>query len=865
MEVVKLKVMRGPNCWSSVHHQLIVLKIRHDSEAAYSYEIRDDVIKSLAALQIPSQFLHIGQKMVDLPGLVAVALQRLCGADCPYLPKQHCGINDNNHIVFPYEVEDAGVYAAHTSIKIINNLTSGIPCKLDTYIRELSRINRRKGLGPSTRAIADAAWKRNIPVTRLDDDSLIMLGQGARQRVIRAAVASSTSAIAVELAQDKNSTKKLLHDNYIPIPHGAVINDLEELVNAIDEIGFPLVIKPSDGNHGRGITTAIQSQAEAVKAFQLASQISEDVIVEKHMQGNDYRFLVINYQLVAVAKRIPAMVTGDGISTIIQLVEKTNKDPKRGAGHEKVLTAIDLDDDTLAILATLQLTPDSILDRGQVVLLKSTANLSTGGTAEDVTDLVHPQNKAMAERVARLMGLNICGIDVMATTIDEPITEANGAILEVNAGPGLRMHLAPTKGLSREVAVPIMDMLYPLGSSARIPLVAVTGTNGKTTTTRLVAHIAKEAGYHTGFTTTDGIYIDGKQVVDGDCSGPQSARVVLRDPLIDFAVLECARGGILRSGLGFDECGVSIVTNISADHLGLDGIESIEQLAHVKAVVPQSTAAAGYAILNADDNLVYKMKDIVKSDVALFSLNACNPRITQHINKGKIAAFTDDGWFVICHNNQKQRVALIDEVPLSFNGNAECMIKNILPAIIAAYCYKVPVQHIRQALLSFKPSPENTPGRMNSFEFTNFCLMLDYAHNEGGYQELKKYAARVTASVKTGVIAATGDRRDQDIRNLGSLAAEIFDEIIIRHDKDGRGRTNEELTGLLMAGIRKIKPNMLVTVISDEIESITYAMMHAQKDSWIFVNTDNVHETVAFVSRAHKDDLIHNQQNTVAA
>lgn len=857
--------MRGPNYWSSIHHQLIVVKTGLDAGANPSNRVTDELINGLSALQIPPVQLNNSQKMNEVAGMVAVALQRLCGMYCPYLPPLNCGINERDDIVFPYEIEDAGLYAARASVSIINNLTSGIPYQLDVYINDLNRIRRRRGLGPTTRAIADAAFKRSIPVTRLDNDSLLMLGHGACQRFIRAAVASSTSAIAVEIAQDKHSTKKLLEDNYLPIPQGEIIDELDELVAAIDDIGFPLVIKPSDGNHGRGITTDIRSQVEAVKAFQLASQISNDVIVEKHIQGNDYRFLVINYKLVAVAKRLPAMVTGDGISTITKLIEKTNKDPKRGAGHEKVLTAIELDNDSMAILATLQLTPDSILDRGQTVVLKSTANLSTGGTAEDVTDIVHPQNKAMAERVARLMDLDICGIDVMATSVNEPITIANGAILEVNAGPGLRMHLAPTKGMSRDVATPIVDMLYPQGSLTRIPLVAVTGTNGKTTTTRLIAHIAKECGYNTGFTTTDGIYIEGKQVIEGDCSGPQSARVVLRDPLVNFAVLECARGGILRSGLGFDECGVSIVTNVSEDHIGLDGINSIEQLARVKAVVPKSTAESGYAILNADDDLVYNMKDVVKSDIALFSLDAGNPRILQHINEGKLAGFIENGWFVIYRDGQKNKIASIDEVPLTFKGLAECMIKNILPAMLAAYCYNIPVEQINQALLSFKPSPENTPGRMNSFQFTNFCLMLDYAHNEGGYQELKKYAARVTAPIKTGVIAATGDRRDQDIRNLGSLAAEIFDEIIIRHDKDGRGRTNEELTGLLMAGIRKIKPNMLINVISDELEAITYAMMHAQKDSWIFVNTDNVHETVPFVSRAHQDDLLHNQHNIVAA
>jgi cyanophycin synthetase len=863
MEIIKLKVMRGPNCWSSVHHKLIVLKIKADSDTAYQHELTEELLKKIAGLQIPPQFTRRGLPLPQLAGHLAVALQRLAGMDCTYFLEQPTGPGKSADVVFTYEIENAGVYAARAAVKIINRMLSGMDSGFDADIQELSRIGRRERLGPSTKAIADAAVKRNIPVTRLDNSSLIMLGYGAHQRIIRAAVASSTSAIAVELAQDKESTKRILSNNYVPIPHGVIMDELEELVDAIDKIGFPLVIKPSDGNHGRGITTMIQSQGEAVKAFQFAQQISEDVIIERHIQGNDYRFLVINYQLVAVAKRTPAMVTGDGITTIAQLIEKTNKDPRRGSGHEQVLTAIRLDYDSLAIMATLQLTPDSVLAKGRTVFLKSTANLSTGGTAEDVTDFVHPYNKALAERVARLMDLDICGIDIIATTVSEPITEANGAVLEVNAGPGLRMHLSPSKGTPRNVAEPIVEMLFPGDAPARIPLVAITGTNGKTTTTRLIAHIAKQAGYHTGFTTTDGIYINDRLILEGDCSGPQSARAVLRDPLVNFAVLECARGGILRSGLGFDQCDVGIVTNISGDHLGIDGIETVDDLAKIKGVVPRSAANNGHAILNADDDLVYQMKDSVKSNVALFSFNPENPRIKDQLADGKLAAFTENGWFVICEGDRKHQVALIEEVPLTFKGAAECMIQNVLPAIITAYIYHIPVEQIKDALLSFKPSPENTPGRMNHFEFSNFCLMLDYAHNEGGYQELKKYAAQIKAPVKTGVIAATGDRRDQDIRNLGCLAAEIFDELIIRHDKNGRGRTDEQLTGLLMEGVRKTKSDMPVRIVSDEIEAINYAITHAEKDAWIFVNTDNVQETLAFVTRAHENDLLHNHDNTV--
>lgn len=858
MEIIKINVMRGPNYWSAVHHQLIVLKINSDVTTA---KVDDQLLMQLTALKIPQQFAYPGVSLADLISHVAVALQRMAGMECPFFSPQP---EQGMRVIFPYEVENAGVYAAQAAVRTIKMLLNGVNYDFEPDLKELRRICRNERLGPSTKAIAGAAWRRQIPVSRLDDDSLLMLGYGANQRLIRAAVASSTSSIAVELAQDKDSTKKILGGNYIPIPHGLIIDELNELVSAIEELGFPLVIKPSDGNHGRGITTMIRTQTEAVKAFQLAQQVSDDVIIERHIQGNDYRFLVINYELVAVAKRTPAMVLGDGTSTIAELVKKTNQDPRRGTGHEQVLTAIVLDEDSLAILATLELTPESVLPEGRTVFLKSTANLSTGGTAEDVTDQVHPHNKAMAERVARLMNLDICGIDIIADTVNEPINESNGAVLEVNAGPGLRMHLAPSYGTPRDVAGPIVDMLFPGTTPARIPLVAITGTNGKTTTTRLISHIAKQAGYHSGFTTTDGIYINDQLILEGDCSGPQSARVVLRDPLVNFAVLECARGGILRSGLGFDQCDVAIVTNISADHLGLDGIDTIEQLAKIKAVVPQSAAASGYAILNADDDLVYQMKDSVKSKVALFAINPDNPRMVRHMADGNPAAFIEDGWFVLWQGRQKFKVIEIAKVPLTFEGTAECMVKNILPTILTAFIYEMPLEHIREGLLSFKPSVENTPGRMNQFEFGDFKLMVDYAHNEGGYTELKKYAAKLAARVKTGVIAATGDRRDIDIINLGRLAAEIFDEIIIRHDKDGRGRSNEEITGLLTEGIRQAKPAMSIKVISDETEAVQYAIDHAQKDAWIFVNTDSVQQTLAFIRRVHQEHLSHHQ-NTVAA
>lgn len=632
------------------------------------------------------------------------------------------------------------------------------------------------------------------------------------------------------------------------MPKGTLIDDITELQGAIDQIGFPLVTKPVNGNHGRGITTRITTIEQAKKGFYEAQKISNDVIVERYINGTDYRFLIVNYKLVAVAKRTPAMIIGDDSSTIEELINETNSETSRGEGHEKVLTKIKIDVTTQSILEEKKLTLDSVLPVGEVLFLKDTANLSSGGTATDVTDLVHPQNIFMAERIARLMNLDICGIDIIAEDVIIPICEKNGAVIEVNAGPGLRMHLSPTQGIARNVAEPIVNMLYPNNANGRIPLVAVTGTNGKTTVTRLIAHFAQAAGHHTGYTTTDGIYIDGNTICLGDCSGPSSTTTVLRDPLVDFAVFECARGGILRAGLGFDNCNISVVTNVTDDHLGLNDINTVEQLARVKAVVTQSTFDTGYAVLNADDDLVYQMKNNLNCNIALFSLDANNERIKKHCLQGGLAAFIEDNYFVIAKGERKTKIIAVSQVPLTFSGTCEFMIKNVLPALLAASISGFPTEKITAALQSFIPSPTMTPGRMNVFKFKNFQLMIDYVHNTDGFIQMKKFMEQVSATKKTGIISATGDRRIEDIKNIGRYSAQMFDEIIIRHG-DNRGRTTDELSTMLSDGIREIKDNIKVSIISNEIESIQYAINQAQTGEFIFVSVDDIQNTLSYVQQ----------------
>ncbi|HSN48713.1 MAG TPA: cyanophycin synthetase [Flavobacterium sp.] len=861
MEIIEIKVMRGPNLWSGYRKKLIVMKLDLGAWEQRPTDTIDGFGEALALL-IPSLKSHRcseehkggflervrrGTWLGHVVEHVALELQSLAGMPCGFGRTRSTNVKGIYHVVFSYTTERAGKYAAKAAVDLVESLLNQSDFNLDEALQELQRLYRREKLGPSTFAIVQEAVRRNIPYTRLNSSSLIMLGQGCNQKIICASIASTTSSVAVDLASDKEDTRNLLSQSYIPVPEGILIDDITELEEAVAEIGFPLVTKPINGNHGRGITTRITTLEQATRGFHEAQKISEDVIVERYIKGTDYRFLVINYKLAAVAKRTPAMVTGDGTSTIEELINETNRDARRGEGHENALTKIELDDATQFILAEKNLRPDSVLPIGEILFLKDTANLSSGGTAIDVTDIVHPDNIFLAERTARLMNLDICGIDIMAEDVTVPITEKNGAVLEVNACPGLRMHLSPAEGTARNVAAPLLDMLYPDNAGGRIPIVAVTGTNGKTTVTRLIAHLAQAAGHHTGYTTTDGIYIDGTAVCYGDCSGPGGSATVLRDPIVDFAVLECARGGILRAGLGFDNCNISVVTNVTDDHLGLNDIDNVEQLARVKAVVAQSTFDNGTAILNADDDLVYQMKNNLDCNIALFSMDANNERIKKHCSEGGLAAFIENDYFMISKGEWKTRIAAVNEVPLTFSGTCEFMVKNILPALLAASISNFSFEAITSGLQSFIPSPSLTPGRMNIFQFRNFRLMVDYAHNTDGYIQMKKFMEQVSASRKTGIISATGDRRVEDIKNIGRYSAQMFDEIIIRHDRDNRGRTTEELSQFLSEGVREVNADINIRVISDEIASIQYAIDNAKTGEFIFVCADDIQNTLAYV------------------
>ncbi len=861
MKILELRTMRGPNYWSVTQPKLVFVKL--DLEEL-CYKLTHEIPHLLKRLKrmLPGLQQHrtedgeegsflksvaAGTTFGQLVQHIALELQTMAGMECSFGRCFHTPQEGVFHVVFAYQEERAGEHAAYAAVRVANALTTGEQYRLADDIRQLHQIREDEFYGPSTYAIVSEAESRGIPTIRLNNRSLIQLGYGINQKRIQATLTSQTSCIAVEMASDKKETKEMLETAGVPVAKGTTVYSEEELKRAVSSLGYPLVLKPLDGNHGKGASINITSWKGAVKGFAEAQRYSRGVMVERFIAGADFRLLVINGKLAAAARRTPALVTGDGKSTVKQLVDRENRDPRRGIGHEKVLTRITVDKQTNSILKSRNLTKQSVLAEGEVLYLKSTANISTGGTATDVTDLVHPYNILMAERIAGLIGLDVCGIDVITSDIAIPLNEAGGAVLEVNAAPGFRMHTAPAYGLPRNVAEPVINMLFPHGRPARIPIVAVTGTNGKTTTTRLIAHMVTANGYQVGYTTTDGIYIQDKLLEKGDTTGSYSAQFVLKDPTVNFAVLECARGGLLRAGLGFDQCDIGIVTNVSSDHLGLRDIHTLDELAQVKAVIPKSVHQEGYAVLNADDDLVYEMAKEVQCHVAFFSMDENNPRILKHIAAGGLAAVFENGYVSVFKNSYKIRIDRVADVPLTFGGRARFNIENILAAVLAGYISHFDIETIKTALRTFIPSPAKTPGRMNLFKFPHFEVLVDYAHNVEGLKAVGDFINKLDVTKKVGIVTGVGDRRSEDIYALGKVAGEIFDEIIIRLDNDLRGKTASEVTVPLLHGIEETGRNVKVLEIPEEMRAIAYALEHAEAGSFVAVFTEEVAEAIKMV------------------
>jgi cyanophycin synthetase len=735
------------------------------------------------------------------------------------------------NVMFAYDEEPVGLLAGRLALQLVDSLlpsdlrgvrdldrvcTADDPTNEDgefnlpAALDQLQRLHRRTTLGPTTRSLVQEAERRGIPIIRLDDQSLVQLGTGRHQRRIRASITSLTNQIATDAAGDKDLTKQLLKDAGLPVPRGAIVRRADDAVLEAERIGYPVVTKPLDGNHGRGVSIGLGSADDVRRGFEEASRHGRRIIVEQQYQGRDHRVLVVNGEVVAVAERVPAHVVGDGERTIAELVKDVNQDPRRGEGHENVMTRIRLNDHVHTVLGKAGLNIESVPAKGQIVYLCDTANLSTGGTAVDRTDDIHPDNALVARRAARAIGLDVAGIDLIVPDITRSVHETGGGIVEVNAAPGFRMHLQPSEGRARNVARPVIDMLFPRGTPTRIPILAITGTNGKSTTSRMVGHILRTSGLTVGLTSTTGIYVNGERVVEADASGPWSARVVLRDPTVDVAVLETARGGILREGLGFQECDVGLVTNVQPDHLGLKGIETVEDLAWVKSVVVEAVHRDGTSILNADDSVTARMYRRAGGHIAYFSLRGGADMPTflrEHIEDGGLAVVREPGaapggGIVIHDNGDVLHLMRAAEIPATLDGLADFNVQNALGAIAMAYAHGVPPGIIRNALSTFTTSFEHSPGRLNVFDGHGFRVILDYAHNPAGLQALGDLILKMRSRHRRviGMINIPGDRRDEDMREMGALATRYFDEIVFREDPARRGRKPGEIVALLAEG-----------------------------------------------------------------
>jgi cyanophycin synthetase len=784
---------------------------------------------------------------------IALEIQGLAGIDVGFGRARDGGGPGIYNVVYECEERETGILAGEIAIDLIESLIAGESFDLQARIARLRRVYERNALGPSTRSIVDAAVKRNIPFMRLDELNLVQLGYGANAKKIQATIASTTRYLGVDIAGDKDKTKAILGFHGVPVPSGDVTQHLDRAIEIANDIGWPVVVKPLDASQGRGIVTNIRNEEELRLAFEEAKRHRNSVVVERYIAGRDFRLLVINHRFVAAAERVPAHVIGDNYHTINELVERANQDPRRGEGHEKVLTRITIDATSERLLALRGLTPECVPTEGQFVPLKTTANLSTGGTSIDVTDRVHPANIELAERISCLVDLDIAGIDVVAPSIETPIIENGGGIVEVNAAPGFRMHLAPTEGKSRPVGEAVVDMLFPPGVESRIPIITITGTNGKTTTARLCAHIAKMSGKKVGLTTSDGIYIGNTLVQKGDTTGPTSAQVVLRDPLVNFAVLETARGGILRAGVGYDWSNAAVVTNIAEDHLGLRDIHTLEDLARVKAVTVERVLPQGYAILNAEDDMTPVIRAQAESRLAFFSLDSDNAVFREHVTQDGLGATVEDGWLMLYENGI--RVALCEQrqVPITFGGKARFNTANALAAVLATYATKIPVSDIVSGLMSFFQSAATTPGRLNIIDFDGFRVMIDYAHNPHGLRAMCELTDAIRRGRLVCVLGLPGDRRDEDIREAARIVGQHFDRVVVRDDFDLRGREPGEVAALIREGL--IAGGLRETEIierSDEAEAIALAVTEALPGDLVVYIADKPHIAAEYVEELQK-------------
>ncbi|WP_163557745.1 cyanophycin synthetase [Halomonas sp. NO4] len=852
MNILEHRALRGPNYYSRYPAIFLRLDIG-DLEERPSDRVPGIVERLLGILPTlqehrcsvgrPGGFverLERGTWAGHVVEHVAIELQNLIGFSVGYgktIDSYEPGIYN---VVYRYRDEACGLAAGVEAVELVTRLFHGGEIDMPAIIARLKAVRDAHVLGPSTASIVAAAERRGIPHIRLsDENSYIQLGHGHRQQRIQATVTGHTDLIGYGIADDKAWTKQVLGDAGIPVPHGRVCASIDEALDAARDIGYPVAVKPLIGNHGRGVSTNIDDEPALREAFDIAAHRNPAVIVEQYIRGEDHRLLVIDNKLVAAARRRPAHVIGDGIATLQALVDRENQDPRRGVGHENLLTQIQLDEQSQRLIDQQNLTLHSVIANNEIVYLKPTANLSTGGTATDVTDDVHPEVRYAAERIARLVGLDIIGIDLLAETLTRPLEEQSAAVVEVNAGPGFRMHLSPTHGEGRDVGQPVIDMLFPDSETdARIPIVAVTGTNGKTTTVRLLSHLLRQAGRNVGMACTGAIEIDNHVIMRGDYSGPQAAAVVLREPTVECAVLEVARGGIMRRGLGFDECDVGVLLNIASDHLGEHDIHTLDELARCKTVVIDAVRRGGTAVLNADDPRVLAGQEWARGDIIFFTLDPDSRPIRQHVRDHGVAFTVHDERIVMRQGHVEAEVIPVVDVPITFEGHARFNVANALAASSAAYALGLSIADIQMGLQTFHPTPGQNPGRTNLIDADGMKVLIDYGHNVPALEALSELVSCIPARRRLSVASAPGNRRDEDLVSLGRLLARMH-EVVFIYETDARGRAIGEAAGLLRDGAESMGGCRVETVL-EEAQAVDRAFDEASEGDLLVLLIDDI-------------------------
>lgn len=853
------RALRGPNVWS----QLTVLEVEVDLSAHIQRPAEEiEAIRVRANAFLPGVVAdstddeacsvpHV-MKLAELLARTLIQIQQQAGCCVKFARVAELKSAGTCKIAVQYCEEPVGRMALAVGLELMKAAIESRHFDVSPRITEIRSLDQQIRLGPSTGSIVRAAVARGIPARRLNDRSLVQLGYGCKQHRILAAETDRTSAVAESIVQDKELTKQLLDAVGVPVPKGRPVTSAEDAWQAAQEIGVPVVIKPQDGNQGRGVACNLNTREQVLAAYAAAVEEGDEILCEKFAHGADYRLLVIGNKLVAASRREPPQVIGDGRHTMTQLVEEANKDPRRGEDHATSLSKLRLDDIAKGVLAEQGLTVDSIPAAGQVVLIRRNANLSTGGSAADVTDLVHPEVAGRVIDAVRMVGLDIAGVDVVCQDISRPLEHQGGIIVEINAAPGLRMHLEPSSGKGRPVGEAIVGTMFEEGNDGRIPIVALSGTNGKTTTTRLISHILRCTGKRVGMTCTDGVYLNDRRLDTGDCSGPKSARTVLSNPAVEAAVLETARGGILREGLGFDVCNTAVVTNIAdGDHLGLNGIDTPEQLARVKRVIVESVAATGYAVLNADDHLTAAMAEYCPGKVLFFANSPTNPLIAAHRAKGGKVVYVQNNCIMAAEGSWEARIALLDSVPLTFGGLIGFQVENVMAAASAAWTLGVPFELIRHALETFVNDTQKVPARFNVIQFNGSTVVIDYGHNAAAINALCEAFDKMPHERRLIVYTAAGDRRDEDIVRQAELIGNAFDLMILYEDACTRGREDGEVCRLMREGFalgKRLKPENVIET-RGEMKAIEMTLRKMVPGDLVLIQADQVEEAITFVQQ----------------